>query len=134
MEWLKKKVLIVDDSTFMQAHIQTVIEQKDLYEVIGTADSGATAKSLTESLRPDIITLDNILPDILGMRLIPFFKKTYPTTKLLVISAVNQKQTVQEVFNLGADGFLEKPFKDASLHEQLQLLYVASSKKTTHSA
>ena len=109
------KVLIVDDSSFAIATIRKVIEKMHGYEVVGEATNGKTAFQKVKKLEPDISTLDNILPDTIGTKLIEPFKKINPDVKIIMISAIQQSVVTQEALELGADDYLVKPFKDEEL-------------------
>jgi len=121
---MSTKVLIVDDSTFAIATIRKVIESMDGYEIVGEAKDGKTAYKKAKTLNPDIITLDNILPDTIGTKLIQPFRKLDPNVKILMISAIQQASVTKEALELGADEYLVKPFKDEDLIEALRSLKV----------
>ena len=116
------KVLIVDDSAFAIATIRKVIESMPGYEVVGEAVNGRAAYQKTKSLKPDIITLDNILPDTIGTKLIKPFKKLNPNIKILMISAIQQSAVTKEALELGADDYLVKPFKEDELMDHIEAL------------
>ena len=119
------KVLIVDDSAFTIASIRKTVEAMDGYEVIGEAIDGRSAYKKAKTLKPDIITLDNILPDTIGTKLIKPFKKLLPYVKILMVSAIQQHSVTQEALDLGADEYLVKPFKDEELMEAIKALSVS---------
>lgn len=121
---MSTKVLIVDDSAFAIATIRKVIESLEGYEVVGEAKDGRTAYKKAKTLNPDIITLDNILPDTIGTKLIKPFKKLDPNVKILMISAIQQKFVTEEALELGADEYLVKPFKEDDLVDALHSLKV----------
>lgn len=122
---MKKTILIVDDSPFSQRYIQKSLEKSKEFKVVGKAGDGEEAKKLFKEQLPEIITLDNILPDILGVQLIPFFKKHNADVKVLVVSAIQQQSVKKEASDLGADGYLCKPFTEEELVEAIQNLYEA---------
>lgn len=118
------KVLIVDDSVFAISSIRKIIERLNDYEVVGEAKDGRSAYQKAKNLNPDIITLDNILPDTIGTKLIKPFKKLDPNVKILMISAIQQASVTQEAMELGADDYLVKPFQDNELEEALHGLKI----------
>ncbi|MGB0521314.1 MAG: response regulator [Flammeovirgaceae bacterium] len=118
------KVLIVDDSSFAISMIRKVVESMEGYEVVGEAKDGRSAYKQAQNLNPDIITLDNILPDTIGTKLIKPLKKLDPDVKILMISAIQQATVTQEAIDLGADDYLVKPFQDRELIEALTDLKV----------
>jgi two-component system chemotaxis response regulator CheY len=64
-----KKILIVDDSIYMRSLIRSALEEAG-YEIIGEAKDGETAIDLAMETSPDLITLDNILPDMMGFEVL----------------------------------------------------------------
>ncbi len=104
---------------------KNLLEKSGDFEVVAKASDGEEAKKLFKEQMPEIVTLDNILPDILGVKLIPFFKKHNASVKVLMVSAIQQKSMKKEASDLGADGYLCKPFTEAELVEAIQNLYEA---------
>ena len=71
---MSKKVLIVDDSIYMRSLIKSAMEGAG-FEVVGEAQNGESAIDLAVQLQPDLITLDNILPDMMGFEILIKSKK-----------------------------------------------------------
>jgi two-component system chemotaxis response regulator CheY len=92
------------------------------YEVIGLAANGESAVDQALSLKPDIITLDNILPDMLGLDVIKVLKEEQLASKILMISAVGQQSVINTGLSLGADGYLVKPFTGEQLLEKIEAI------------
>lgn len=111
-----KKVLIVDDSMYMRTLINTALTDAD-YEIVGEASNGDEAIELALELEPDLITLDNILPDMIGTDILKIIKEEGLTSKVVMISAVGQESVVKEGMDLGANYYLVKPFTNEGLVE-----------------
>ena len=118
---MSKKVLIVDDSIYMRTLISDALTGAG-YEVVGQAANGHDAIELSKSLLPDLITLDNILPDAMGLDLLPQIKDFSNTSKILMISAVGQQTVINRGKTLGADDYIVKPFDKEGLVEKVQSL------------
>lgn len=104
-----KSVLIVDDSRYMRVLIKEAIEQGG-YQVIGEAATGEEAIDQAIELEPDIITLDNILPDMLGSDILKTLNEDGLKSKVILISGVGQDEVIQEGLGLGAVDYVTKPF------------------------
>lgn len=104
-----KSVLIVDDSRYMRVLIKEAIEQGG-YQVVGEAATGEEAIDLAIELAPDIITLDNILPDMVGSDILGVLKEENLHSKVILISGVGQEEVIQEGLALGAVDYVTKPF------------------------
>ncbi|MGB0521313.1 MAG: response regulator [Flammeovirgaceae bacterium] len=117
---MSTKVLIVDDSLYMQAIIKDALETEgDRFEILGTASDGESAIDMAFELQPELVTLDNILPDMLGLDVIKTLKDQKPEIKILMISAVGQQSVINTGISLGADGYLVKPFTTEQLLEKI---------------
>ena len=116
---MSKRVLIVDDSLYMQAIIKDALEEAG-YEILGTASDGESAIDQAIELQPDVVTLDNILPDMLGLDVIKALKEEHPDIKILMVSAVGQQSVINTGISLGADGYLVKPFTSEQLLGKLK--------------
>jgi two-component system, chemotaxis family, chemotaxis protein CheY len=106
---MKKKVLVVDDSLYMRTLIKDALSDAG-FEVIGMAATGEAAIDMALELQPDIITLDNILPDMLGIDILKVFREEDMQSKVVMISAVGQQSVVNEGLGLGASDYIVKPF------------------------
>lgn len=110
------KVLIVDDSVYMRTLIKTALTDKG-HEIAGEAADGETAINMALELNPDLITLDNILPDMMGLEILKVLKEEGVTSKIIMVSAVGQQTVVNKGKELGAEEYIVKPFTAEALIE-----------------
>ena len=115
---MSKKVLIVDDSLYMRTVIKDALEEGG-YEVAGQAANGEEAIDLAFELQPDIITLDNILPDMIGIDILKVYKEEGLQSDVIMISAVGQDSVINEGLKLGAKAYIVKPFTAEQLLTKL---------------
>ena len=118
---MSKSVLIVDDSLYMRTVIKDALEEGG-YHVAGQASNGEEAIDLALELQPDIITLDNILPDMIGTDILKVYAEENLPSKVVMISAVGQDSVINEGLKLGAHDYIVKPFDSAQLLEVLSKL------------
>jgi two-component system, chemotaxis family, chemotaxis protein CheY len=111
---MAQSVLIVDDSLYMRTLIKEALESKG-YKVVGQAANGEEAIDLAFELQPDLITLDNILPDMIGTDILKVYKEEGLKSKVVMISAVGQESVVNEGIRLGARAYIVKPFTNEQL-------------------
>lgn len=111
---MNKNVLIVDDSLYMRTLIKDALSEGG-YNVVGEAANGEEAIDLAFELMPDIITLDNILPDMIGTDILKVFKEEGLPSKVVMISAVGQDSVINEGLSLGALDYIVKPFTSEKL-------------------
>lgn len=116
----KKTVLIVEDSKYMQELIRSSLP-KD-YEVVGVAGDEPKAVALAVEHQPDLITMDNILPDTFGVDITQAIREKGVKSKILVISSLTSEAVVQKQIGSGANGYLAKPFTEKELKKALDNL------------
>lgn len=110
------KVLIVDDSVYMRSLIKTALTGNG-HEIVGEAADGESAINMALELDPDLITLDNILPDMMGLEILKVLKEEGVTSKVIMVSAVGQQTVVNKGKELGAEEYIVKPFTPEALLE-----------------
>ncbi|GAA4846309.1 response regulator [Algivirga pacifica] len=114
---MSKRVLIVDDSAVMRMTIKNYLENAG-YEIVGQASNGEQAIDLALELEPDVITLDNILPDMLGLDILKFLRQEEEiSSKIVMVSAVGQEAVIKQGKELGVDGYLVKPFNEKDIQD-----------------
>ena len=118
---MAKNVLVVDDSLYMRTVIKDALEQNG-YRVVGEAANGEQAIDLAFELQPDIITLDNILPDMIGTDILKVYTEEGLLSKVIMISAVGQESVIQEGLSLGAKAYIVKPFTSDQLMDEVNKL------------
>ena len=111
---MSKTVLVVDDSIYMRSLIKSAMEGAG-YEVVGEAQNGESAIDLACQLQPDLITLDNILPDMMGFEILKVIQEEGVESKVIMVSAVGQQTVVNKGLSLGAAEYIVKPFTEEDL-------------------
>lgn len=118
---MNKSVLIVDDSRYMRTIIKDALLQSG-FHVVGEAANGEQAIDLAFELKPAIITLDNILPDMIGTDVLKVLREEGLQSKVIIVSAVGQESVIQEGIALGAKAYIVKPFTTEHLVATIQAL------------
>lgn len=113
------RILIVDDSTYIRTMLRSTLEDQG-FEVVGEAVNGESAIDMTMTLEPDLITLDNILPDMTGLDILKAFKEMEVKSKVIIISAVGQQSAIVEAISNGALEYIVKPFDKSRLIESIK--------------
>ncbi|MFN4007798.1 MAG: PleD family two-component system response regulator [Chitinophagaceae bacterium] len=122
------KVLISEDDRSIQKNIASHLDSMGL-EVIVTSDGREALKVLQENV-PDIVITDIVMPYTSGLELIGLIKSNISRTiPIMVLSAIDEEDTVMIAFKLGADDFITKPFELPELTVRVnRLLQMAKSK------
>lgn len=106
-----KRVLIVDDAVFMRNMIRDIFST-DGFEVVGEAANGVEAVEKFEALRPDLVTMDIVMPFKSGIEATREIVGAHPGALVIMCSALGQESLVMEAIEAGATDFIVKPFKD----------------------
>lgn len=114
-----KKVLIVEDSLYMRSLMRIEL-RKGGYEIVGEAGDGATAIEMVHRLNPDIVTLDNILPDMLGIEVLEYIHSQGLNAVVIMVTAMNHEMLHERARSLHAEGFLSKPFQPGAVTKVIQ--------------
>jgi two-component system chemotaxis response regulator CheY len=112
-------VLVCDDAIFMRTMISDILTQAG-FEVVGEAESGAQAVEKYRSLKPDLVTMDIVMPDMGGIEAVREICKKNPEAKILMCSAMGQQALVVEAIQAGAKDFVVKPFQPSRVLEAVQ--------------
>lgn len=118
-----KTVIIIDDSGYMRHMIRKTLEKAG-YDVIGEAGNGETAIDLCIGLNPDLITLDNILPDMHGLDILQTIREDGIESKVVMVSALGQASIVDEARALGASNYVVKPFDPQNLIKEVDGMFL----------
>ncbi|KKL74713.1 hypothetical protein LCGC14_2062150 [marine sediment metagenome] len=113
----KKKVLIVDDAQFTRNMLKNIITKIDNIDVIGEASNGIEAISLYKKLKPDLVTMDLVMPEKGGIEATEEILKINSKALIVVVSALGQEALVLEAAKKGAKDFIQKPFKTEQIVE-----------------
>lgn len=109
-------VLIVDDSIYSRSTIRNVLSGAG-YNIVGEANQGELAIDMASQLMPDLITLDNVMPDMMGFDVLKALKASKVKSKVIFVSAVGQQTVINKALEMGAVDYLAKPFTDEKLLE-----------------
>jgi two-component system chemotaxis response regulator CheY len=116
---INTRILIVDDSSFIRSLIVDTLQGTE-FEIVGQADNGADAIKLYNSLRPDLLLLDLIMPSGTGLEVLERLIKDYPGAQAIMISSLGTEDMVVECLQRGARHFIRKPFDRETLLRELR--------------
>lgn len=116
----KKKILLVDDAQFTRNMLKKIINNTNYVEVIGEAANGNEAIELYKKLKPDLITMDLVMPEKGGIETIEDLLKIDKSALIVVVSALGQEALVLEAAKKGAKDFIQKPFKNEQVLEVME--------------
>jgi two-component system chemotaxis response regulator CheY len=112
-------VLVCDDAIFMRTMISDILTTAG-FQVIGEAETGREAVDRYKELKPDLVTMDIVMPDMGGIEAVREICKVDPDAKVLMCSAMGQQALVVEAVQAGAKDFVVKPFQPSRVLEAVQ--------------
>ena len=116
----KRRILVVDDDETILKLVTEILSSNESIEVT-TATNGYDAGILTERLRPDLLLLDYMLPDINGNVVCRRLKDNPETAgiQIVIVSGAVDRLEIDSLISEGADAFIKKPFDPSHLLEQV---------------
>lgn len=111
------KILIVDDAIFMRRMLSDILTKAG-HQIVGEAENAKEAVTLYKKLKPDVMTLDIIMPEVDGMDAMKAVKAILAFDKeaaIVVVSAMGQQEHVVESIQAGAKDFIVKPFQPSQV-------------------
>ena len=108
------RLMIVDDSLIMRMRIKDIAAEVG-WDVVAEAADGEEAVKLFQELRPELVTLDMVMPEMDGLAALKAIRAVDPQAQVVMVSAVDQKQKLNECIAGGAMDFIVKPFEPARL-------------------
>lgn len=128
-----RRILVVEDSASMRSLVRAILEDGAFAAAVGDveiaeAHSGFDAMRLLPRARYDLIITDINMPDVNGLELIHFIRRSeqYRSTPLVIISTQATERDVERGKKLGADAYVPKPFSPELLRGTCERLLLAS--------
>lgn len=109
-----KRLLVVDDALIMRAIIKDIAKSAG-WEVVGEAANGREALERYRVLKPDLVTLDIVMPELDGVETLRALRQQDAAARVVMVTAIDQKAKLSECIQLGAVDFVVKPFDKARL-------------------
>jgi DNA-binding NarL/FixJ family response regulator len=109
------KVLIVDDHEVVRRGLRGFLELQDDLEVVGEAEDGAIAVERADSLGPDVILMDLLMPNLDGLGAIAAIHGAHPEIDIVAVTSFIEEEKVTAALEAGAAGYLLKDAGGARL-------------------
>lgn len=113
----KKRILIIDDALFMRNLMKDTLTKAG-FEICGESANALEGIEKYKEVKPDLVTLDIIMPrmeEIDGVTAVKKIISLDPEAKIVIVSALGEKNLIQEALEHGAKDFVIKPFTAAKL-------------------
>ena len=103
-------VIIVDDSKFSRTHLKNIILKNGITTKVWEFENGFDAFMKFSEIKPDLILMDILMPEMNGVEAIKKIHALNPTVKIIVLTSSNDKHHKEDALRFGADMYLKKPF------------------------
>lgn len=107
-------ILIVDDANIMREKLKLLLKRNG-YNICGEACNVKEAVEVYKKTRPSLVTMDISMPDIDGIKGVQLLKQIDPNAKIVMVSAMDQKEMILLALKSGALNFIVKPFKEQTV-------------------
>jgi len=123
----KIKLLIVDDHTVVRQGLRGFLELMDDFEIVGEGSNGVEAVTLAAELKPDVILLDLMMPEMDGIEASRRIRLANPVARILILSSFSNDDNVLPAIRAGAMGYVLKDIDPDELAEALRETYRGKS-------
>lgn len=113
------RLIIIDDALFMRNMLKDICVRAG-FEVVAEGDNGEAALELFREHRPDLLTMDIVMPKRSGLEALRDIMAEDPQARVVMVSALGQDALVLEAVEAGARDFIVKPFKEAKVLDVLR--------------
>ncbi|HNQ30067.1 MAG: chemotaxis-specific methylesterase [Methanoregulaceae archaeon PtaB.Bin009] len=113
------RILIVDDTLFMRTLLKNILFSGG-HDIVGEAGDGDEAIAKYQELKPDLVTMDVVMPKVNGIEALKGIKTIDPNAKVVMCTAVGQEQMVKLAIKTGAKGYIVKPFQAPKVLEEIK--------------
>ncbi|MDF2954987.1 MAG: Two-component response regulator [Candidatus Alkanophagales archaeon MCA70_species_2] len=111
------KILIVDDAAFMRMMLKNILKTNG--HEVHEAENGESAVEKYKELKPDLVTMDVVMPGMNGIEALKVITQLDPSAKVIMCTAVGQQAMVLEAMKAGAKGYIVKPFQAPKVLEEV---------------
>jgi two-component system, chemotaxis family, chemotaxis protein CheY len=109
---MSKKILMVDDAPIIRLMLSDILKSAgftDLYE----ASNGIEGIEKFKELKPDLVTMDIIMPEKDGIEALGEILKIDKNARVIMVTAIDQRESLAKAIKLGATDYIVKPFENS---------------------
>jgi two-component system, NarL family, response regulator LiaR len=122
------RVMLVDDHTMVRRGLATFLKVFDDLELVGEAAGGEAAVQLCERIRPDVVLMDMVMPEMDGATATRVIRQRFPSVQVIALTSFTEEDLVQRAIQAGAIGYL---IKDVSAEELAEAIRAAHAGRGT---
>lgn len=119
----KIRLVIADDQRLLREMLHLALRQEKGIEIVGEAANCLQAVDVISDLKPDIVLLDIIMPEMNGIKVLPAIREKSPKTKALMLTVANDETMILKALKAGAKGYLSKDVGISDLIKAIQAVH-----------
>lgn len=117
------RVMLVDDHTMVRKGLATFLKIYDELLLVGEAETGAAAIKLCPEVKPDVILMDMLMPDMDGAQATQSIRQQFPDVQVLVLTSFKEGELIKKALEAGAIGYLLKNVSADELAKAIRSAY-----------
>ncbi len=128
---MARTVLVVDDVAFIRKTLIDILT-KAHYQVVGEAENGIEALEKYSKLKPELVTMDVVMPQMSGIEATRKIVKKDKDAKIVIVTAMGHESLIAEAINAGARDYILKPFSTSDILKTLDHILSGSENLSKH--
>lgn len=117
------RVMIVDDHAVVREGIRTYLDLEEQFDIVGEAANGREAAEKVPALRPDVVLMDLLMPEMDGIAATKAIKERNPNVKVIVLTSFTDDEHIMPAIEAGATGYLLKDVSAEDLARAIEGAY-----------
>lgn len=117
---MKKRLVLADDHKSVRQMLADIMSREWGYDVVGQAGTGRDALKICADIKPDVLVLDLVLPQISGAEVLRRLQRTQPEVRTVIFTGAVSDELIREVLRCQPYGFVEKAGSLQSLQEAIE--------------
>lgn len=122
------RVVLIDDNELTRTALRLALPPERV-EVVAEASNGRSGLEACLRLKPDVVFLDVVMPDMSGLEILPAIIDALPMTEVLMVTASNDRLTIEKSIMGGAASFIIKPFSAGAVTDALRRALASQRQK-----
>ncbi len=119
----KCRLVLIDDHQMFLDGLELILSSQTAFQIVATARDGWQGLIEIEEHKPDVVLTDLNMPEMDGLELVRRVKAKFPEIKILVLSMMKDKETVSNIMEVEAEGFILKDSNKADLIKAINAVY-----------
>lgn len=117
------KVMLVEDDDLFSGYLKELISRDSGLEIVAIANNGLESEKIAIKVKPDVILMDIVMPEMNGVEAASRIKKHLPDTVIIALSGYFKKEYIDNIIKAGANGYILKTSKKEEIVSAIKTAY-----------